>query len=991
MGAPKATTRVVSRLVKTPLQLALENERRSTDHAIVAVLARTIGGADDLRSPRAPGLLDRIAKAPAAPPDQLALAGWLSAFGANKSGWLNAAMEHGVEKGDVRSASFAQRRLVEALIAGGAMDSVVRLMQKAPLASEQDLYARSLRASIIGRTRSQLDALTAFQAIDEEMKGRTSVAVLRELTSFASSKPELRVGYQKRLAQASNMGRDASYAYAMLNEGNAAFERAAAAVAPYATNVRTLVGLSSALQQRGRYAWARELAYVATKVSPNSTEAWDALATARVAVILEERDGGKPPTDDPRYAQQARQRSLALRRGDPEKKAEIAFRDGVYDNKKGEKPKGEDERFLVDSATIVQRAKASPAKVGEVFERQLHYQRIVTYHKDKRISQLVHQAREIVVEPRTPNELYERNIVAEGDQVELVFARVHRKDGTIAQPDEQSSVGAYIKWPQLKTGDIVEYAVRSTSNQPVGRRGDPPYYFLDQIGSNSTRPLLFSEVIVVSPEDSQLGVDVVNGKAEKTEDKVEGGNRILRMTWDHPPIVQDEPLAPNPSEVMPVVIGSTFRSWDDFRTWYRGAIEGFTDPDEQVKELAAKLTKDKKTEKEKLEAIFNYVADDIKYLNFVSSEMWLPNRPQQLLARRAGDCDDKAILLISLLRAIGVNATPVLVQTRYTAMPSVLLGTKAAAPYFDHGIAYLPGKNGAPGTWLDATSPQSRLGPLPSMDARAKALFIYEGEAKIIDTPPGNFNENGTSLEWTVHLDASGRGDLKGKEKHVGDIAFEMRGRLSEEDARAQYLEEYLGRWVPTVDLDPADIQYSAEQGTLGYAAKAEGFARKEGDELAVPTMGSFSFMSYYASRASRTLPVVLPPTIGPSHERRTVTLFAPAGWAFKELPPGGEAKGGPFGTARVSFKPGKVKGTVVIESEVVFDKSTISVAEYPAFRKWLESVDSLIRQTVRLAPAAGAPAAVEPPLSKKPAAPAAPKPAAPAPKPVKAPAPKKP
>jgi len=59
----------------------------------------------------------------------------------------------------------------------------------------------------------------------------------------------------------------------------------------------------------------------------------------------------------------------------------------------------------------------------------------------------------------------------------------------------------------------------------------------------------------------------------------------------------------------------------------------------------------------------------------------------------------------------GIEATEVLVQTRYTAEPSLLRSEKAAIPVFDHGIAYLPGKNGAPGIWLDATSPESRLGP----------------------------------------------------------------------------------------------------------------------------------------------------------------------------------------------------------------------------------------------------------------------------------------
>ncbi len=959
----KPVTKVRAKQIKTQLAIALERGESGTrEQAIIAAVARTLAGADDTRSPKAPGLLDRIAKDPAATPDQLALAGWLSAFGANKSGWLNQAIDLGTKSGDTRTASFAQRRLAESLITGGALDSAMRLLSKEPFASDKDLSAKMLRISLMGRTRSTLDALNATMALDTELKQRVPISVLRELVAFSSAKPELKHAYQKRLAAVSLSARDAGYAYGALIDGNAAFERAIAAVVPYASSARTLSALSSALEDRGRYAWARELAFVATKVGPNLPESWEALATAREAVLLDEQAKGGPTTDDLRFARQARQRELSLRRGDAQKKAELAFRDGAFEGKKSDaKKKGEDERFLADSAAILERAKRAPAKVGEVFERTLHFQRVVRYHSDRRVSQLIHQAREIVVEPRLQNELYERNIPYEGgDQVELVFARVHRKDGSIAQPDEQSSVGAYIKWPQLKTGDVVEYAVRSWTSEPVGRRGDPPFYFIDYVGASSTRPVLFNEVVVESPEAAQLGVDVINGKAQKVEDKIENGNRVLRYTWDAPPIVADEPGSPQQTELLPIVIGSTFRSWGDFRSWYQAAIEGFSEPDDQVKREAAKITQGKKTEKEKIEALFNYVADDIKYENYMSGEYWLPNRPQQLLARRQGDCDDKAILLIALLKTIGVSATPVLVQTRMTAMPSVLMGEKAAVPFFDHGIAYLPGKNGAPGTWLDATSPQSRIGPLPSMDARAKALFIYEGEAKIIDTPSSNPSDNGVTLSWSVKLDATGRAEVKGDEKHVGDWAFQLRNNLSEKDARAQWVEQYLGRWMPTVDLAP-EIAYSPEKGTLGYSVKAEGFARKEGEELAVPTMGSFSFMSSYAPLAKRTLPVQLPPFLGPSHQKRAVTLTAPPGFSFKELPPGGEAKGGAFGTAKVAFKPGKTPGTVVVETEIVFDKSTIPVAEYAAFRKWLENVDSLIRQMVRLTPSAAAPAKAKP------------------------------
>jgi hypothetical protein len=93
------------------------------------------------------------------------------------------------------------------------------------------------------------------------------------------------------------------------------------------------------------------------------------------------------------------------------------------------------------------------------------------------------------------------------------------------------------------------------------------------------------------------------------------------------------------------------------------------------------------------------------------------------------------MLLITLLEAIGIQATEVLIQTRYAGQSALLRSEKVAIPLFDHGIAYLPAKDGAPAMWLDATSPQSRIGPLPSMDARTLAFFIDDGPPKMIETP----------------------------------------------------------------------------------------------------------------------------------------------------------------------------------------------------------------------------------------------------------------
>jgi hypothetical protein len=741
-----------------------------------------------------------------------------------------------------------------------------------------------------------------------------------------------------------------------------ALEKAAMGSLSQQTTADDILSIGSGLLDTGRYEAAREVFTQAVTVAPNRPQGFLGLSQARQALAGLEQSAGHAPSEDPAIAVAAVKRALDLAPGEAQIKAELRYRTepSAAPSSQGatSSVKMPDEQYIVAPSVFLARAKASPAKKGEIVDRQLHWVRAVTYHPDKRVSQMMHYAREIVIEPRTEDDLYEKGIPAEGDDTELLLARVHHKDGSVALPEEQSAGGRrpYIRWPDLHAGDVVEVAVRSWTAGPVGRRGDSPFYFIDYVGSTDTHPILYNEVVVDSAESSPLAIDVLHGKAERIVTNKANGRVVTRYIWDDPPEVPDEPLAPSLSESLPVVVGSTYGSWNDFREWYRSAVKGFTEPDDQVKRLAAELTKGKTSRDEKLKALFDFVADDIRYVNYVSGEWWLPNRPQELLARRQGDCDDKAMLLITLLKAVGIEATEVLVQTRYTAQPSLLSSQKAAIPVFDHGIAYLPGKNGAAGTWLDATSPESRLGPLPSMDARAVAMFVDEGPAKIIETPSSLPAEHGSDAEWTITLDASGAGDLTAKEHGTGDYAFELRCNLQQEDARAQWVEQNIASgFFPTVQVKPdvafkSDLPRGATE--LRYEAHSDGLARREGGDLAVPISETQTLTSQLAPLLKRTLPVVLPPRIAPGHQTITFTIVAPPGYSFADLPPGGDENGGEFGKAHLEFaKASGGKNAVTVKRSVEFNLSTIPVEKYAKWRAWIQSVDGLMHRMVRLVP----------------------------------------
>ncbi|HEX8790466.1 MAG TPA: transglutaminase family protein, partial [Polyangiaceae bacterium] len=679
----------------TALARAIAKPAADVDARLDAAILRTLGGADDLRSPRAPGILAALADTGGLDADRLAMAAWIAPSGANRSAWLHTAHE----KGDAETRGFVDRRLVERHLDAQLSDWAMVALRSAGLDRAQDAEAAFLEARVDAALGTDALRTRAMHRLQDVVRAHPDApdVVFEALAGLAESlAPGVAASARQELAKRGDWGADHVRVVAATGTQADVVAAAKRAFEGSLADADDALAVTEAVSRAGAHGDARALYEKLATWAPNRAPVWAGLA--------EEIGASKgDPTADAAMAVALR-RARELEPGEARYRAEIALRAHAGSSRDAEAH--DDEKYIVPSQVILARrqgvgpaklataknesvaasdpgAKALPpqasatassaADAPDVADRQLHSLRAFVMHADRRVSELVHYAREIVIPPRTEEELYE-NVPVDGELTEILRARVHRKDGSEAFPVEEATENAQprIRWPELAAGDVVEVAFRTWTDGPVGGRGDPPFYRLDYAGSLTTHPLLYNEDVVDSPADRPIYAAVVNGKADRVETKVEGGRRVQRWVWDTPVNVPDEPLAPSLTETVTMFVISTFKDWGDFRAWYGDAVQGFTDPDAQVRELAAKLTKGKTTREEKLRALFDFVADDIRYVNYVSGEWWLPNRPQQLLARREGDCDDKALLLITLLKAAGIDAQEVMVQTRMTNEPSLI-------------------------------------------------------------------------------------------------------------------------------------------------------------------------------------------------------------------------------------------------------------------------------------------------------------------------------
>ncbi len=915
----------------------------SGPQALAAAVVLRLAGTDDLRTSRAPGLLDGLAGKPDVAPGELALAGHIAPSVANQSGWLTLAIDRAKTGGDEGALGFAQRSLVALRLDTGAPDLAKATSDEAPLANAKDAHARWLRALVwqrLGATGLRHKAREELSLLVKSHGSKTPLTVWRALARVSATNAQ-RLQALEQLAQGTSGERGPGYVGARAFMSAETLEQVTLRQVMHQTRASQVIRLGRMLHDAGRYAAAKDVLSFATHLAPNRADAFAEVARTMRAMT--------PKEPAPLVTLTALARAAELEPSDTRLHAELRFRRG--DDSQDADP-GPDAPYIVGAKVFLERAKAKPAPANGLFARQLHWRRVVRLHPDKRVSQMMHYAREIIVPPRTEGERYERLPTGYGS--ELLVARVHKKNGAVVAPEEQDADGPMVRWPPLERGDVVEVAVRDWTPGPVGRRGDAPFYFVDYVGSVVTNPILYNDVVIDAPVGSPIAFDVVGGTADEHQTKKVAGRTIDHLIWHDPPSIADEPLSPSVSELMPVVVGSIYPSWDAFLGWYRGAVEGFTTPDEQIQRMADEITAGKKTRAEKVDALFNFVADDIRYVNYQSGEWWLPNRPQHLLARRQGDCDDKAMLLISLLEAVGVKGTEVLIQTRHTAQRRVMQSTKVAIPMFDHGIVFLPNESGEGGRYLDATSPESRLGPLPAMDSGGLAILVADGASpQLVDSAAPS--DHSVSTQWTLKLAADGSGTLSAKETHTGDLAFRLRTHLKEQDTRAQWVENNLvGGAFPGLTMQPAiafDPTLPGGAARVEYGATAGSMARREGGDLVVAVAPPRPITSMLAPLVTRTLPIELPPSVAPSHRDVVVELLAPPNYEVAGLPPDGVADGGDFGKATLVFELAKNKQKVTVRRAITLTKWQITVAEYAAWRRWLQKIDGLLQRTVRLTP----------------------------------------
>ncbi len=155
-----------------------------------------------------------------------------------------------------------------------------------------------------------------------------------------------------------------------------------------------------------------------------------------------------------------------------------------------------------------------------------------------------------------------------------------------------------------------------------------------------------------------------------------------------------------PSWVIPYKYFSltNMRSWKEVNYWAQEVFALKEQPD--LQNVYKELLSGNETQDEKINKLINYVQDDIRYMG-IETGIWgiKPTNPEEVVSQRFGDCKDKSLLLVYLLKGIGIDkAYPVLVNT---SMQNELNSLLPSNELFNHCIVKFEYNDST--YWVDPT------------------------------------------------------------------------------------------------------------------------------------------------------------------------------------------------------------------------------------------------------------------------------------------------
>lgn len=473
--------------------------------------------------------------------------------------------------------------------------------------------------------------------------------------------------------------------------------------------------------------------------------------------------------------------------------------------------------------------------------------------------------------------------------VKILFANTIKPNGQVIPLDRKDihDSSAYARYefytdtrekrftmPAIEDGCIIEYAYEITNLKPILLFDFFAIFFCQEFN-----PMEIDIMEVVLPEDIDLKYKIFNTSLTP-QVIVKNNKKTYIFTNTKQKEIIPEPRMPSLRDrnTFPQIYLWTLTNWENISSWYIKLVQEQMKSDSELVSFTQQLIADKKTDEEKINAIFNFVSQKIRYVSvLLGPYTHKPHLAYEIFQKRYGDCKDKTTLLLTMLKIAGIEGGPALVPSD----PEYFDETIPSLSVFNHVIAVVPWADKY--FWLDATNETASYDSPPFFRPTTVFLIHPDGSYKFIKTPDLDNKKDFSHTEIKYKINTEGDADLDATYKYSGKAAEAIRDyfKYSPPEQRKKSFER---RGITVKKLTLNNLTDTQETFVIKLKGSIKNLAQKLDDNLMVLS-DVISLDSYRDITAAneRKYPVVVNPSY---YSIENYSFAFPRGFKIRKLPP---------------------------------------------------------------------------------------------------------
>ena len=409
------------------------------------------------------------------------------------------------------------------------------------------------------------------------------------------------------------------------------------------------------------------------------------------------------------------------------------------------------------------------------------------------------------------------------------------------------------------------------------------------------------------------------------------------------PARSKENYVPGPSHVYPHILviaksfvqknkkSALFGSAEDLYAWYSSLVRDMKDDATVLEGKVAELTKNAKTDQEKIEAIYYWVQDNVRYIAFEDGIAgFRPDLCQNVYKNKYGDCKGMANLTKHMLQLAGFDARLTWIGTKRIAydysMPSLAVDNHMICTVLLDGQPY----------FLDPTESFNAFGEYAER-IQGREAMIEDGEKfTIIKVPvsPKQMNTKITTLKVNIDgekLVGTGSQIFKGESR----ASIQYRLNQIENNHREDAIEYYItdaDKGFTVSEVSTSDRHTRGKDFTIDYKFTQKNQVSSFGEEMYID-LDYDKIFNDFTFEETRKIDYLFPYKL---LREKTIEMEIPDGYTVSELPQNVKETHPDF-SFDISYET--VNNRIIYKNKISVDRAIIPKN---AFTRWNEIVGQL-------------------------------------------------